>query len=73
MYIFIKLVLDEERSKKAIVQIDKEGNIVQEFNSFSEICQAFNVLRADNVKNVLSGKQKTAYGFFWKYKRDMKD
>ena len=73
MYIFIKLVLDEERSKKAIVQIDKEGNIVQEFNSFNEICQAFNVLRADNVKNVLSGKQKTAYGYFWKYKRDMKD
>jgi len=64
-------VLEEERTKKAIVQIDKEGNVVREFNSFNEICQAFNVPRADNVKNVLSGKQKSAYGYFWKYKRDL--
>lgn len=64
-------VLEEERSKKAIVQIDKEGNVLREFNSFNDICQAFNVPRPDNVKNVLSGKQKTAYGYFWKYKKDL--
>ena len=64
-------LLDEERDKKAIVQLDKEGNVVREFESFNEICQAFNVPRADNVKNVLSGKQKTAYGFYWKFKRDL--
>lgn len=64
-------VMEEERNRKAIVQIDKEGNKVREFNSFNEICQAFDVPRADNVKNVLSGKQKTAYGYYWKYKRDL--
>ena len=61
----------DERCKNAIVQLDKEGNVVKEFYSFNEICQAFNVPRADNVKNVLKGKQKSAYGYFWKYKEEM--
>ena len=64
-------ILEEEKGKKAIVQLDKSGNIVREFYSFNEICQAFNVPRADNVKNVLTDKQKSAYGYFWKYKKDM--
>ncbi len=65
-------LLHQERSKNAIVQIDKEGKIVKEYYSLNEICEVFNVQRADNVLNVLHGKQKTAYGFFWKYKKDMK-
>ena len=64
-------ILQEEYDKTAIVQMDKDGNVVREFNSFIEICQAFNVPRADNVRNVLKGKQKTAYGYYWKYKRDL--
>jgi hypothetical protein len=64
-------ILRDERCKNAIVQLDKEGNVVKEFYSFNEICQAFNVPRADNVKNVLKGKQKSAYGYFWKYKEEM--
>jgi hypothetical protein len=66
-----KQIIDDLQSARTIVQIDKEGNVVREFSSFLEICQAFNVLRADNVRNVLKGKQKSAYGFFWKYKKDM--
>lgn len=61
-------ILRDERCKNTIVQLDKGGNVVKEFYSFNEICQAFNVPRADNVKNVLKGKQKSAYGYFWKYK-----
>lgn len=64
-------IIREAKEKDAIAQIDKEGNVVRLFYSFNEICQAFNVPRADNVMNVLKGKQKTAYGFFWKYKRDV--
>lgn len=64
-------IISEEQLARTIVQIDKEGNVVREFSSFLEICQAFNVPRADNVRNVLNGKQKSAYGFFWKYKKDM--
>lgn len=63
--------LDEERDKAAILQLDKEGGVVREFYSFNEICQVFNVPRADNIRNVLKGKQKSAYGYYWKYKKDM--
>lgn len=62
-------ILDDERSKSTILQLDKDGNVVREFYSFNEICHIFNVPRADNVRNVLKGKQKSAYGYFWKYKK----
>lgn len=65
-------LLAQEHDKKVILQIDKEGNVVREFKSLSEICFAFKIPRADNVWNVLKGKQKTAYGFSWKYKSDYK-
>lgn len=65
-------IIEEARSAKAIVQLDKEGNAINEYGSILEICQAFNIERGDNIRNVLKGKQKTAYGFFWKYKKDMK-
>ena len=64
-------ILQEARDNNAIVQLDKEGNFIKEYYSFNEICQAFNVPRADNVMNVLRGKQKSAYGYLWKYKRDI--
>lgn len=66
-----KEILDEEKRKNTIVQLDKEGNVIREFYSFNEICQVFNVPRAENVRNVLKGKQKSAYGFNWKYKKDL--
>ena len=64
-------ILYVERRKKAIVQLDKEGNIIKEYMNTNEICQEFNVTKAQNVLNVLNGKQKTAYGFYWKYARDI--
>ncbi len=64
-------IIGEARLGKAIVQIDKEGNVIKEYGSILEICQVFNIKRGDNIRNVLKGKQKTAYGFFWKYKKDM--
>ena len=64
-------ILETEKNNKTIVQMNKDGNVVREFYSFNEICQAFNVPRADNVINVLKGRQKSAYGFYWKYKTDL--
>ncbi len=64
-------ILNSERSKNVIVQLDSDGNIIKEYKSFNEICQEFKVARAENVKNVLNGKQKTAYGYSWKYKKDI--
>ncbi len=70
IYDNLEKILYEERRKKAIVQLDKDGKIMREFLSLNEICQTFNVQSAQNVINVLKGKQKTAYGFHWKYLRD---
>lgn len=64
-------IIKEEMDKVAIVQIDKNNNVVREFYSPVEICQAFNLSRIDNIRNVLRGKQKTAYGYYWRYKKDM--
>jgi GIY-YIG catalytic domain. len=66
-----KQIIERARLARTIVQMDKEGNVVKEYGSILEICQAFNIERGDNIRNVLKGKQKTAYGFFWKYKKDM--
>lgn len=54
-----------------IVAIDDNGNVAKEFHSFDEIISYFNVTRADNVKNALAGRQKSAYGYGWKYKRGL--
>ena len=66
-----KQIIEEIRLARTIVQLDKDGNVIKEYSSMLELCQAFNVPRGDNVRNVLNGKQKTAYGFFWKYKKDL--
>lgn len=66
-----KELVDDVLGKNSIVQIDKEGNVVREYYSLNEVCEAFNIPRAANVWNVLKGKQKSAYGYYWKYKRDM--
>lgn len=61
-------ILAEHRESKAIFQIDKEGNIIRKYSSLNEIMHVFNLARADNVLNVLKGRQKSAYGYYWKYK-----
>lgn len=56
---------------KPIIQYDKSGNLVNEYKSIREACLQFN----KNIESIesgigacCSGKQKTAYGFIWKYK-----
>lgn len=64
-------ILEEVRDRNAICAVDKNGNVALTFHSFNEIAQHFGVARPDNVRNVLKGKQKSAYGYSWKYKRDL--
>ena len=54
-----------------IVQRDIDGNIIKEYGSILEICQVLNIPRGDNIRNVLKGRQTTAYGYIWKYKKDL--
>ena len=57
--------------RRPVCAIDEEGNVALTFQSFNEIAQHFGVVRPDNVRNVLKGRQKSAYGYYWKYKRDL--
>ena len=61
-------ILRKAREGKIIQQIDKEGNVVREFLTWDEIREAMNILRIDNILNVVKGRQKSAYGYFWRYK-----
>ena len=56
------------RQGKIIQQLDKDGNVVHEYWSNDQICETFNILRIDNIINVIKGRQKSAYGFYWRYK-----
>ena len=61
-------ILQDNKKGKIIQQLDKEGNVLREFWSNTQLCEAFGILRADNIGNVLKGRQKTAYGYYWRYK-----
>lgn len=52
--------------RKSVIQIDKEGNIIREYEFLSQVKKyGFN---PGNVCSVLKGKQETSGGFIWKYK-----
>lgn len=55
-------------SEGIIQQLDKAGNVVKEYSSISEVLHELNLSYSTNIYNVLEGKQKTAYGYIWKYK-----
>lgn len=61
-------ILRKAREGKIIQQIDKVGNVVREFLTWDEIREAMNIVRIDNILNVVKGRQKSAYGYFWRYK-----
>lgn len=66
----ISKLMKEYWYEKAILQLDKENNICNVFTSFNDIAQHFNIKRADNVRNVLKGLQKSAYGYNWCFAKD---
>ena len=61
-------ILRKAKQSKIIQQLDLECNVVCEFESQDAIRESFSIHRLDNIINVLKGKQKTAYGFRWRYK-----
>jgi group I intron endonuclease len=55
---------------KPILQFDKQGNLIREWELIrdAEIFYHPKNINKNNVCNCCRGKQKTAYGFIWKYK-----
>lgn len=64
-------ILAENLPETTIVKIDKNGREVKEYVSRYEIMEEMGLTRFDNVYNVLVGKQRTAYGYIWRYKKDL--
>lgn len=53
---------------KPIIQLDLNGNFIKEWNSISEAGKTFSQHGRQNILWVLRGKNKKAFGFYWKYK-----
>jgi hypothetical protein len=51
-----------------VLQYDLEGNFIKEFASQTEAQYIMGKPKSDGVGAVCRGKQKTAYGYKWKYK-----
>lgn len=64
-------ILKDNLPETTIVQLDKRWNIVKEYSSSAEVREAMGRSNITNIFNVLEGKQKTAYGYIWRYKKDM--
>lgn len=57
---------------KAIVQYDKDNNMVKEYISIAEAGRTSGVKKG-NIQQMLSGNTKSAGGFIWKYKSISKE
>lgn len=53
-------------SQRVIGQFSLTGEFIKKFDSILEAAASFGKTRV-NIDNALQGKQKTAYGFIWRY------
>lgn len=64
----LKIEVPKKPIIRLIIQYDKEMNVINEFESFTEVYKATKIGRTA-IANNLSGLSKTARGFIWKYKQ----
>ena len=65
-------ILAENKPEPYIVQMYKDGSIVCEYASRAEIKEKMHLTNLTNIFNCIEGKQKSAYGYKWCYKKDYK-
>ncbi len=53
---------------KSVLQYDKQGNFIKEFNSAKEAVIAMGRPGSDDIGKCCRGIGKSAYGFIWKFK-----
>jgi hypothetical protein len=58
---------DYSHRMKSIIQYDKQGNFIKEWDSAKEASTAMGKPGSDDIGAVCRGRQKTAYGFIWKF------
>lgn len=57
-----------EKVKKAVLQYDKDGNFIREWEGGCDAEEFYNKRTAQNIGRCCRGKIKSAYGFIWKFK-----
>jgi group I intron endonuclease len=62
-----KLGKPHPKSGKAIIQLDKDNNIIAEFKSIDEAAKSNIKFKRSNISCCLTGRVKKAYGYLWKY------
>jgi len=56
-----------KKLRKKVLQIDKKGNLIKEWESLTMAGEYFNI-NVSNISQVCTGKKKTAGGYKWEYK-----
>lgn len=56
-----------DKNKKTILQFNKSGTFIKEWQSLKEAGEALNI-SSSNITNCAKGREKSAGGFIWKYK-----
>lgn len=59
----------KDKSAKAVVQYDKDGNVVAEYYSINDVIRKNPNMFRSAIQQNLIGKTKTSYGYVWKYKQ----
>lgn len=66
----LDLHLPRVQHKKAVVQLDKTGNLIKRWNSIGEASRGVGAKSTGGIWSVCQGKGKTAQGFRWMYSTD---
>ena len=61
-----KTNINNPMRSKQVAQYDKDGNLIQVWPSASEVERVLGYSQG-NISQCCNGKQKTAYGYFWKF------
>ena len=66
---FIKAgIINNEKRKRKIYQLDLDNNILAEYNSVTDASKAVGANNTTGIFAVANGRQNTAYGYKWRYK-----
>lgn len=62
--------VEHPKSRISILQYSKEGQFVQEWDSATSFGKSIGKNVSGNIIACIKGRQRTAYGYKWKYKND---
>jgi hypothetical protein len=66
-----KSIANKGKRSRSVEQYDLQNNKLREFPSITEACLFLNKIgRIGDINSVCLGKQKTAFGYIWKYKEN---